>query len=569
MLSEAGDIAYLVPRGDYLATEVWVMRADGSGKHRVKTYTGFCWDKAGSWLPGSQRLFVRTGSLMWTNPDFSHHQARLLGGAILDKTPPLGQREWVLDVATGQDELFALPAGYQALYKEVSPDGRLLAFYGRYRPDPTSLEHLEGGVWIYNLRNGTMKKVLNGVMTPFSWSPDSRFLAATTGGGYFTHYPLVIVDVTTSGVRDLHVQMQGGGASFSLDGTKLAYSGVPGSGSIFVLDLKAGGKPRPLSPVGEGLIMPRWSPDGKRLLYVKQDYDSTEHVEGFRLLVANVDGSGAQEIFQWKGFLQAAEWSPSGDAVYVVGRQLDPSDTRKRFRDATSILAVAADGSGRVTDLGGNANDSFLPPRERAQTEAAFSDLREAVYQYEVGKIRSYEGRARDAKAAFRASADIFASLVWKHPLSGFGSADLAAYVDYIEPLANQSDEALIRDSCRQRITYFLSFALQLFAGRHRYFPADLAAVEKWSLTTDWGMKIEWIDHTDTDWVKMIFRCPKGDSYVFHPTPNGAYPKVGDVIATCPNHPECRLVWTEGMANGRDVERAVGDRSLLAKQRRR
>ncbi len=73
--------------------------------------------------------------------------------------------------------------------------------------------------------------------------------------------------------------------------------------------------------------------------------------------------------------------------------------------------------------------------------------------------------------------------------------------------------------------------------GRERCAPADFTDLERWLLTHDWGMRNEWIANTDMEWVKMFLRCPKGDSFIFHPTPSHAYPKVGDVIATCPNHP--------------------------------
>jgi Tol biopolymer transport system component len=579
VVSEAGDIAYMVPRGDGLAAEVWVMRADGSGKHRVKTYTGGPWGTTGSWLPGGRSLFVTTRSLGWKNPDFAHHRPQLLGYAILEKpAPPLGEREWILDIATGQDAPFALPAGYEALYREVSPDGRLLAFSGRHYPDPKSHEHVEGGIWIYNLTNGVIKKVLNGWLTaPFSWSPGSKLLAASTGEGYGTNYPLVIVDVTTGAVHDLHAQMQGAGASFSPDGTKLAYyggfqksgswfRGVPASGSIFVLDLKAGGKPRRLSPIGEGSLNLRWSPDGKRVLYltVHSELVGNDHGDSFKLLVANADGSGSKEIYNSEGIVRAAEWAPSGKTVYLVTLSLDSGGHAPR---ANRIFTVSADGSRRVTDLGGNEKDSILPRAQQADTEAASSDLREAVYQYEVGQIRSYEGRPKEAKAGFRSAADIFASLVYKHPLSGFATRDLAAYADNAQALASQSDEALLRETCKQRVTHYLSWALLLYMGRERRAPPDLATLEQWALKTPWGLRIEWIAYSDRDWVKMFFRCPDGGDYIFHPTPNRAYPKVGDVLVTCPNHPESRLVWTESLAGM--LRERLGIERLRAEQARR
>jgi hypothetical protein len=56
----------------------------------------------------------------------------------------------------------------------------------------------------------------------------------------------------------------------------------------------------------------------------------------------------------------------------------------------------------------------------------------------------------------------------------------------------------------------------------------------------------------------MISRCPEGDSFVYHPPAAGADPRVGDVIATCPNHPESRLVWTEGLAGMLRERRGIG-----------
>jgi len=103
--------------------------------------------------------------------------------------------------------------------------------------------------------------------------------------------------------------------------------------------------------------------------------------------------------------------------------------------------------------------------------------------------------------------------------------------------------------------------------GRERRAPADFADLERWLLTHDWGMRIEWIDNSDSEWVKMFLRCPEGDSFVFHPTPNRAYPKVGDVIATCPHHPGSRLVWTEGLAGM--LRERLGIERLRAEQKRK
>jgi hypothetical protein len=544
VLSDFGDIAYTFRRSG-MFTEIWTMKADGSGKRHVKSYLGYGM-APGMWLPGEEWLLFNSDTLIWTAPNLNERRADSSAGH-----PIVEGRAWLVNAATGEDAPFALPAGYDPLYMAISPDTRLLAFPGRYQPDPKSQEGMEGGVFVFDLVTGGVKRVLEGwIKTAPAWVPDSRRLVASAGEGYGTNYPLVVVDVDSGEVTDLKVQ--GAGASFSPDGTKVAYCGdfkgsgswfmgVPTSGSIWVLSLKPGGTPVRISPEGEGALQPHWSPDGNRVAYRVNNYPERKAGEertnpGYAVYVAQVDGSGVQEIYRKdpgpeKGFLQAASWSPSDNAIYLSTDQ--------------GVMLVAADGSGEVTNLGGNETDSVLTPEEQEATDAAILSVREGIFQYAVGQVRAFEGKPKESDAACSAAADIFASLPYDYPLVKFSLNDVLGYTDKASALASRGANEILDKSCQERQRY-LSILLTQYAAAKNAFPPDLAALEKYSLESNWG--INWISNQDTEWVKMVLRCPADGGYQYNPPATGKDPEIGDVLVTCPSHPANRLAWTERTA---------------------
>jgi len=544
VLSDFGDISYTFRRGD-MFMEIWTMKADGSGKRHVKSYLGYGM-APGMWLPGEEWLLFNSHTLIWTAPNLNERRADSSAGH-----PIVEGRAWLVNAATGEDAPFALPAGYDPLYMAISPDARRLAFSGSFQPDPKSGEGMEGGIFVFDLVTGGVKRVLEGwIKTAPAWAPDGRRLVASTGEGYGTNYPLVVVDVDSGEVTDLKVQ--GAGASFSPDGTAIAYCGdfkgsgswsmgVPTSGSIWVLSLTPGSKPVRISPEGEGALQPHWSPDGNRVAYRINNYPERKPGEertnpGYAIYVARADGSGVQEIYRKdpgpeEGFLQAASWSPSEDGIYLSTDQ--------------GVLLVAADGSGEVTNLGGNETDSVLTPEEQEATDAAVLSVREAIFQYAMGQVRAFEGKPRESDAACSAAADIFASLPYDYPLVKFSLNDVLGYADKAAELASRHAVETLDKSCQERQRYLSILLLQYVAAKDA-FPPDLVALEKYSLESDWG--INWISNRDTEWVKMIFRCPADDGYRYTPPAAGKDPEVGDVLVTCPSHPANRLTWTEQMA---------------------
>jgi len=560
VFSDSGEIAYLVARRpdepktaltgtqrDFLATEVWAMRTDGSGKHRVKSYTGSSCRDAGPWLP-SGHVLVTPSFLGWQHPDWVNHAPWLFEGGFgegLSAAPDYftSVPDWALDVATGQDAPFSLPTGYLVFQKEVSPDGRLVAFSGGYRQDPTDWQHgdTEAGTWVYNLVSGSVKKMLDSGSDPFCWSPDSRSIAMSRGPQAGPEQPLVTVAVNSGKVRELGVW--GIGPRFSPDGTKLVFvggwgpDGNPASSkqptSAFVLDLTSGGEPLRITPPLPLTCQPQWSPDGTRVLYWRRVLEP----DRYSLWVAQADGSGNREIYRAKGFLHAAEWSPTGDRVVTVATP--PYIPGQPYYDEIrDIMSIPADGSGPAINLGGTAQDSVLPPAEQADMQAAVADLYAARQQFGTAKLLRFEGRETEARAAFRAAADGFASLVYNHPLARFGPQDLARYVDFATanaelPLAEAQHQAC---TLRQRV---LSAFLARFAIAHRRFPKDFTELRTWLVQ---------VQHEQPEEIAPAFSCPvetngQPTPYIYNDQAWQRLLKWREVIVSCPQHPDLVIRW--------------------------
>ena len=530
--SDFGDVAYTVQRGNGLMTEVWSVKADGTGRDRVRSFIGRA-DSAG-WIPGERWLQVGVRSVI-EFPDDKAGTAGWHSGASVFRGGEL-----LLDVATGQTAPFALPDGYESLYRSLAPDPSIMAFNGYYQPDPSDPTNMDQGVWVYDSRNGSTKHVLKGsIKTAAAWAPDGRHIAISKGEDYTENHSLVIVDTVTGEVRDLGIN--GAGASFSPDGTKLAYSaeftghgswwaGVPTSGSIFVLDLVSGGKPVRISSGEGGAIMPRWSPDGSRILYVQEDC----------VYISAADGSGRKQAYKGNGVFGPPSWAPNGDAIYLT----------IAIKGGFQTLLVAADGSGTIRTLSQSAADSRLPDDMQAQTDAAAAAIRGAVFEYAMGKTLSFEGDLA-ALEHYTAAADTFGGLVWNHPLSGLRADDTLVYADLAQRKASRTAAGMLHDTCNERMR-FLALILGMDVAKHKQFPADLQSLT--SSVSGGRRSGDSMASNSAAHMMLLWTCPgKGSRgptpYLYMPPAPGTEPKVGAVIVRCPLHPDDCVRWDGQMTS--------------------
>ena len=154
--------------------------------------------------------------------------------------------------------------------------------------------------------------------------------------------------VTESAVRLVRVALDGtaapvpvkslggtfvSGLDVSPDGRRAAVAvtdSTEGRSDIYIVDL-ASGTPSRLTFAGTRNIRPRWSPDGRRVMYV-----SDAGGAGIQLWARSADGAGAPALLVGTRGVWGGEWSPDGRWVLY---RTDPHGGASR-----DILAVRTDG---------------------------------------------------------------------------------------------------------------------------------------------------------------------------------------------------------------------------------
>jgi Tol biopolymer transport system component len=126
-------------------------------------------------------------------------------------------------------------------------------------------------------------------------------------------------------------------ASFSPDGTKIAYV-TPSEDVIYVINSDGTNRQKIINPIGKQPLFPRWSPDGKRLVFRVQGGDANGST--MNLFVANADGSNVKQIYSQSFLFNNAYWSPSGEKIAFQ---------KVRLPSLSSIMTINADGSNITT----------------------------------------------------------------------------------------------------------------------------------------------------------------------------------------------------------------------------
>jgi TolB protein len=165
-----------------------------------------------------------------------------------------------------------------------------------------------------------------------SWSPDGRYIAfsSSRSGTLEIH----VVDVSSSNVEQLTDSAKrdgyAGSPDWSPDGKYIAYTlAVRGKGrNIYIMDAD-GKNAKPLIKEAEPLILgktimrsfPRWSPDGKQILYIERAYRSRPgkfELISNKLVIHRLDGVNSKELSifrEWR--LHSACWAADGTEILL------------------------------------------------------------------------------------------------------------------------------------------------------------------------------------------------------------------------------------------------------------
>ncbi|MEP6994233.1 MAG: LpqB family beta-propeller domain-containing protein [Acidobacteriota bacterium] len=133
------------------------------------------------------------------------------------------------------------------------------------------------------------------------------------------------------------VRSEIGGLDISPDGSQLAFGASEVGASLFeyttwVMPAPLGGLPRKLLERGMGA---RWSPDGKRLAYIRPGGGA-----GDGLIVSDATGGNAKELQSSNLHIHAPAWSSDGSRIYYLKSAATLNE------EPSEIWSVGADGGG-------------------------------------------------------------------------------------------------------------------------------------------------------------------------------------------------------------------------------
>ena len=301
------------------ASQLWVMRADGSGQRPLTSGVAPVWSPDGRRIAYMLRgrnygyhLFVinadGSGRRRLTRPDYDyeidHYQdwspdGRRIAFERYDSDP-----NYAVYVATADgsgERLLARGQGYGFARPDWSPGGRLIAF-----------THVERGA-VYVIRpNGTGRRVLATIpeakVWAVKWSPDLRLIAFVRDDyrrGDRREELWVMNADGTQPRRLVDARVDNRGArradfEWSADSRMIAFSACCKKSEIFVVNADGSG----LLNLTDNGWDPTWSPDARAIAFTTGRDGNAE------VYVMNADGSDQRNVSQNPLEDLAPAWSP-------------------------------------------------------------------------------------------------------------------------------------------------------------------------------------------------------------------------------------------------------------------
>lgn len=295
--------------------DLWVANADGTGKRKLRTFQEE--PDAPAWSPDGRHIRFnlndpdrKTSSIWEIGPD-------------------------------GSDPRPVLP-NWQACCGTWTPDGRYFIFVDTGQ-SPSRLWALrEKGDW---LRRSPRGPFLLASEATSSWSPlvgkDNKrvFFYVTSLLG-----DLELMDVKSHRFKSFLPNVRPAMLSFSRDGQWVSY--VHLNTDLLWISRPDGREPRQLAAPGFVIGFPRWSPDGKQLVFGGEK--PREPVNAFTI---PVEGGRPEPLVPGTDGLSDPDWSPDGSSI-IVSRSVPASANG----NPDSMLAIVDMTSRRLQDVPGSRN---------------------------------------------------------------------------------------------------------------------------------------------------------------------------------------------------------------------
>ncbi len=350
----------LSPNGKFLAysnnisgnDDIYVMPVEGGRSIQITSHSGIdkwpSWNMNGSWIafessrsgdPEIWAIKIASDGHPEGEPilafnglhSFSNYLQWVRGGKIGLSLGSSVTQIFVRDLETGEETQIT---NVLSSHRNVrwSPDGSQIAFSsssGGVKNELWTIPATGGEPIMVTINVSNPKE--NSYLTRPSWLPDGKMLVFT---GMFGPDNRGIWKVPSEGgePQKMKVDFDGTfeGCDVSPDGSTIAF-GYNGSGKnpvegsrsdgqdIYVIPME-GGTPQRITKIDQpelGFRFPRWSPDGKRLVFMSMDWAAyAEGKPSERIWICEFPGGESKPITETiKGGIRHFSWSPDGKTI--------------------------------------------------------------------------------------------------------------------------------------------------------------------------------------------------------------------------------------------------------------
>ncbi|MDQ4024093.1 MAG: DPP IV N-terminal domain-containing protein, partial [Actinomycetota bacterium] len=227
------------------------------------------------------------------------------GRRIAFETEDLGDETFdVYSVSSGGGEVDALTSSEAGrFHPRHSPDGELIAVEGN------TDEYHKRVYLIPPSGDGEVELMPGHIAYAPSWSPSSQWVAIAASPEPATRFDAhtEVFLVHRSGHGATQLTSDGGAKStprWSPDGTRVLFvRDDSGNRDLWIVDADGGAQRRVTSLPGDETA-PQWSPDGERIVFVRAGGRSTD------LFSIGADGNGLRRLTASEGFETAPQWQP-------------------------------------------------------------------------------------------------------------------------------------------------------------------------------------------------------------------------------------------------------------------
>ncbi|WP_068675347.1 DPP IV N-terminal domain-containing protein [Oceanobacillus sp. Castelsardo] len=169
--------------------------------------------------------------------------------------------------------------------------------------------------------------------------------------------------------------------SVAPDDSKIAFSYyVDGNESIYTANPDGTHVKQITNSTNQQDHHPKYSPDGKKLVYVSKDAEGIQMLRGI-----NEDGSEGRQLTDSDIHVTDVIFSPDGEIVYFVAIEAEEFKKGERSREGFDLYSIEADGSHmkKLTDTDHfSMNHLTLSPDGSAIYYSEFDGVEERIYSY-------------------------------------------------------------------------------------------------------------------------------------------------------------------------------------------